>query len=138
MSNKMKNENTSLRVATRKIDCSKITSLEEVKIILSGLDLQITVDSEEYEKLKHLIEMDGLTHLGDGPSHITTGIIEVDDTDLAQLPFSPELIAEGTEGKNEMERPKVYQGLSFDYYKQTDIDPLLDELERLKADKKND
>lgn len=38
-----------------KVDCTKITSLEEVKLILDCLNLYMYSDSPHYEKLKHLI-----------------------------------------------------------------------------------
>ena len=39
----------------KKIDCTKITTLEEVKLILSSLDLHININAEHYDKLKHLV-----------------------------------------------------------------------------------
>lgn len=40
----------------KKLDCTKITSIEEIKLILEALDLSISVDSEYFEQLKHLVE----------------------------------------------------------------------------------
>jgi len=42
----------------RKIDARKITSIEEIKIILDCLDLRIHTSSPNYEKLKHLTDED--------------------------------------------------------------------------------
>lgn len=42
----------------RKIDCKKIKSLEEVKLILDSLNLSIGEECPQYDKLKHLIEDD--------------------------------------------------------------------------------
>ena len=39
----------------KKIDCTKITTLEEVKLILASLDLHININAEHYDKLKHLV-----------------------------------------------------------------------------------
>ena len=39
----------------KEIDCTKITTLEEVKLILASLDLHININAEHYDKLKHLI-----------------------------------------------------------------------------------
>jgi hypothetical protein len=39
----------------KKMDCTKITSLEEVKLILDCLNLYISSDAPHFEKLKHLI-----------------------------------------------------------------------------------
>lgn len=38
----------------KKIDCTKITTLDEVKLILDALELRIDEHSEHYESLKHL------------------------------------------------------------------------------------
>jgi DNA-directed RNA polymerase len=46
-----------------KLDCKKITSLEEVKLILDSLDLHINEKNPHYDKLKHLIE-DGVNKKG--------------------------------------------------------------------------
>ena len=37
------------------MDCTKITTLEEVKLILASLNLHIKTDAEHYDKLKHLV-----------------------------------------------------------------------------------
>jgi hypothetical protein len=39
----------------KKIDCTKIKKLEDVKLILEALDLHVNVSSEHYEKIKHLV-----------------------------------------------------------------------------------
>ena len=38
------------------LDCKKITSIEEIKLILDALNITILKDCIYYEKLKHLIK----------------------------------------------------------------------------------
>tara|TARA_R110002124_G_scaffold213639_1_gene379718 strand:+ start:814 stop:960 length:147 start_codon:yes stop_codon:yes gene_type:complete len=40
----------------RPLDCKKITSLEEVKLILDALKPTMKEDCEHYDKLKHLLK----------------------------------------------------------------------------------
>lgn len=40
---------------SKKLDCTKITTLDEVKLILDSLNLHIYPNCKHYEKLKHLI-----------------------------------------------------------------------------------
>jgi len=52
----MENKTVTLKETQKELDCSKITNLEEVKLILSGLRLFIKVDSDDYDELKHLLK----------------------------------------------------------------------------------
>lgn len=52
----MQNKTVTFKETKKELDCSKITNLEEVKLILSALKLFIKVDSDDYNKLKHLIK----------------------------------------------------------------------------------
>tara|TARA_R110000796_G_scaffold215630_1_gene331614 strand:+ start:180 stop:326 length:147 start_codon:yes stop_codon:yes gene_type:complete len=40
----------------KEMDCTKITSLEEVKLILDSLELFMKEDCPHYDKLKHLLK----------------------------------------------------------------------------------
>lgn len=52
----MANKTIELKETQKELDCSKITNLEEVKLILSALRLFIKIDSNDYDKLKHLLK----------------------------------------------------------------------------------
>jgi hypothetical protein len=39
-----------------RLDCTKITTLEEVKLILDALDLHMSTSAKQFEKLKHLTQ----------------------------------------------------------------------------------
>ena len=39
----------------KKLDCTKITTIEEIALILEGLIINIGEEHKYYEKLKHLI-----------------------------------------------------------------------------------
>jgi|TARA_B110000259_G_C13744880_1_gene294007 hypothetical protein len=43
-------------VVNKKIDCKKITTIEEIKLILDSLDLHMGKDCPHYDKLKHLLK----------------------------------------------------------------------------------
>ena len=42
-------------IANEELDCKKITSIEEIKLILDALNMTIRTDCIHYNKLKHLI-----------------------------------------------------------------------------------
>ena len=43
-------------VKKKKIDCKKITSIQEIILILDSLDLHMDESCEHWDKLKHLLE----------------------------------------------------------------------------------
>ena len=45
-----------LKNPRKEIDCTKITSLEEVKLILDSLKLFMGEDCDNYDRLKHLLK----------------------------------------------------------------------------------
>ena len=42
----------------KRIDATKITTIEEIKLILDGLDIHMNTSAPNYEKLKHLVKED--------------------------------------------------------------------------------
>jgi len=42
----------------KKLDCTKITTIEEIALILENLVISIGEDCKDYDKLKHLLADD--------------------------------------------------------------------------------
>lgn len=47
---------TGINNTSKQIDCTKITSIEEIKLILDSLNLYMNEDCIHYDKLKHLLK----------------------------------------------------------------------------------
>ena len=45
-------------MSDRKLDSSKITTLEDVKLILGALNIYVKEGTEDFKKLEHLLEPD--------------------------------------------------------------------------------
>tara|TARA_R110000851_G_scaffold72400_1_gene160413 strand:- start:88 stop:228 length:141 start_codon:yes stop_codon:yes gene_type:complete len=43
-------------ITKKKLDCKKIKSIEDVKLILNAMNLYIANTCEDYDKLKHLFK----------------------------------------------------------------------------------
>jgi len=43
------------RFKMKKLDCTKITTIEEIALILENLVISIGEDCKDYDKLKHLL-----------------------------------------------------------------------------------
>jgi len=52
----MANKTIEVKETQKELDCSKIINLEDVKLILSALRLFVKIDSDDYDKLKHLLK----------------------------------------------------------------------------------